>query len=116
MNTDLNNIASNVINARAPGRNAVLVSQHGPNYRDPGFLSKDFRQTFHSSPKLYITAESDDFDAETLAQWRNAGFRVEYLPMGKGGKAYRKQLEFLFKKELEPCETFGIIGAQKSNI
>lgn len=110
MNTDLNNIASNVINARAPGRNAVLVSQHGPNYRDPGFLSKDFRQTFHSSPKLYITAESDDFDAETLAQWRNAGFRVEYLPMGKGGKAYQKQLEFLFKKELEPCETFGIIA------
>lgn len=110
MNTDLNNIASNVINARAPGRNAVLVSQHGPNYRDPGFLSQEFRQTFHSSPRLYITAESDEFDTETLARWRNTGFRVEYIPMGRGGKTYRRRLGLLFEQELEPCETFGIIG------
>lgn len=113
MNTNLNEIASNVINTavRNPGeRNAVLISQHGPNYRDPGFLSEDFRRTFHGSPKLYVTAESDDFDAGTLAQWRNAGFTVEYLPMGEGGKAYRRQLEHLFRKPLEPCETFGIVG------
>jgi hypothetical protein len=116
MNSDFTNIATNLTNTvlanrgETGQRNAVLVSQHGTNIRDPGFLSQDFRKTFHAPPRLYFTAEDDDFDAATLSEWRNAGFTVEYFSMGKGGASYIKKLEGLFSKPLELGETFGIIG------
>lgn len=116
MNSDLTNIASNLANTVLANRgeqgqrNAVLVSQHGTNIRDPGFLSHDFRRTFHAPPRLYFTAESDEFDATTLQEWQNAGFTVEYFSMGKGGASYARKLEALFNKPLEIGETFGIIG------
>lgn len=92
---------------RTKGKNAVVLSQHGPNHNDPSFLSDDFPR---NPPKLYITAESDDFDLLTLQEWRDEGFQVEYIPMGKGGDDYVWKLERLAKKNLEPCETFGIVG------
>lgn len=116
MNSDLTSIATNLANTVLANRgeqgqrNAVLVSQHGNNIRDPGFLSNDFRKTFHAPPRLYFTAEDDDFDSTTLSEWQNAGFTVEYFPMGKGGASYTKKLESLFSKPLELGETFGIIG------
>lgn len=120
MNSDLNNIATNLTNTVLANRgeqgqrNAVLVSQHGTNIRDPGFLSHDFRRTFHAPPRLYFTAESDQFDAATLSEWQNAGFTVEYFSMGKGGASYTKKLQSLFSKPLELGETFGIIGKYNS--
>lgn len=116
MNQQFNDIATNLTNTVLANRgeqgqrNAVLVSQHGTNIRDPGFLSHDFRKTFHAPPRLYFTAESDEFDASTLTEWRNAGFTVEYFSMGKGGASYTRKLEALFSKPLELGETFGIIG------
>ncbi|KAG8162843.1 hypothetical protein KVR01_007321 [Diaporthe batatas] len=116
MNSDLTNIATNLANTVLANRgeqgqrNAVLVSQHGTNIRDPGFLSHDFRKTFHAPPRLYFTAEDDEFDSTTLSEWQNAGFTVEYFPMGKGGASYTKKLESLFSKPLEIGETFGIIA------
>lgn len=97
---------------RARGKNAVVLSQNtnnrGPiNHNDPNFLSDEFPR---NPPKLYFTAESDDFDAATLVEWRDEGFRVEYVPMGDGGDEYVRRLDRLGKKNLEPCETFGIIG------
>ncbi|KAI8932717.1 hypothetical protein NX059_010209 [Plenodomus lindquistii] len=41
-----------------------------------------------STPVLYITAEDDEFDLETMKAWRDEGFIVKYLPFGKGGKQY----------------------------
>lgn len=118
MNSDLTNIATNLTNTvlanrgETGQRNAVLVSQHGTNIRDPGFLSHDFRKTFHAPPRLYFTAESDEseFDSATLSEWQSAGFTVEYFSMGEGGASYKKKLESLFSKPLELGETFGIIG------
>lgn len=116
MNSDLTNIAANLTNTVLANRgeqgqrNAVLVSQHGTKIRDPGFLSNDFRRTFHAPPRLYFTAESDEFDASTLTEWQKAGFTVEYFSMGKGGASYTKKLESLFSKPLELGENFGIIG------
>lgn len=93
---------------RAKGKNAVVLSQNqGANHNDPNFLSDDFPR---NPPKLYFTAESDDFDAQTLADWRDEGFQVEYVPMGDGGDEYVRKLDRLAKKKLDPCETFGIIG------
>ncbi|CAO2652598.1 Nn.00g008810.m01.CDS01 [Neocucurbitaria sp. VM-36] len=49
----------------------------------------------HSTPMLYITAEDDDFDIETMKAWRDEGFIVEYIPLGKGGKQYVQTLHRL---------------------
>ncbi|ORX95006.1 hypothetical protein BCR34DRAFT_498821 [Clohesyomyces aquaticus] len=49
----------------------------------------------HSTPTLYITAEDDEFDEETLRAWRDEGFLVKYVPMGKGGKTYVNTLHHL---------------------
>ena len=46
------------------GKNVRILSSNGPDHRDPGFLSKDFP---HSPPKLYLTAEEDEFDPVTIA-------------------------------------------------
>ncbi|KAI3393586.1 hypothetical protein diail_3935 [Diaporthe ilicicola] len=116
MNSDLTNIASNLTNTvlanrgETGQRNAVLVSQHGTNHRDPGFLSNDFRRTFHAPPRLYFTAESDEFDSATLSEWQKAGFTVDYFSMGKGGASYQRKLDSLFTNGLEPGETFGIFA------
>ncbi|KAF1994565.1 NTF2-like protein [Amniculicola lignicola CBS 123094] len=55
-----------------------------------GWLSFD-----HSTPTLYVTAEDEEFDVETLRAWREEGFLVKYVPMGKGGKTYVNTLHHL---------------------
>jgi hypothetical protein len=54
-----------------------------------GFLSSDFP---HPPPKLYITAEDEDFDELTLQEWRDEGFNVTYLAMGEGGRKFADRL------------------------
>ncbi|KAH7009286.1 dienelactone hydrolase [Microdochium trichocladiopsis] len=77
------------------------------NRFDQSFLSSDFPR---SPSKLYVTAETDDFDSRALAQWRSEGFDVEYLSMGKGGSEYANKLHEISRRELGPCERFGIIA------
>ncbi|KAI2614779.1 uncharacterized protein GGS25DRAFT_517633 [Hypoxylon fragiforme] len=93
---------------RGNGNIGIISSSGGGlNHNDPGFLSSDFPQ---SPPKLYITAESDEFDLLTLSEWRDEGFNVEYISMGNGGNEYRSRLESLSKANWGPCETYGIIA------
>ncbi|KAL0769510.1 hypothetical protein CaCOL14_008818 [Colletotrichum acutatum] len=91
------------------GRNARIVSDNWnrPVHRDPNFLSKDFPR---GRPKLYISAESEEFDQLTLDEWRDEDFDVEYLPMGGTAKEYRDKLRSLSKTNMGPCETFGILA------
>ncbi|KAF2266502.1 NTF2-like protein [Lojkania enalia] len=49
----------------------------------------------HTTPRLYVTAEDDEFDPETLRSWSEEGFKVSYLPMGQGGKTYVNTLHHL---------------------
>ncbi|KAJ4401569.1 hypothetical protein N0V91_007873 [Didymella pomorum] len=49
----------------------------------------------HSTPILYITAEDEEFDMETMRAWRDEGFIVKYIPQGKNGKAYVNTLHKL---------------------
>ncbi|KAF1939938.1 dienelactone hydrolase-like protein [Clathrospora elynae] len=51
-----------------------------------------------STPVLYITAEDDDFDVETMKAWCDEGFIVKYIPLGKGGKQYVQTLHKLGDK------------------
>ncbi|KAM0512099.1 hypothetical protein ACHAPE_009247 [Trichoderma viride] len=92
----------------AEGRNARIISQNAQDNRDPNFLSSDFPR---NPPKLYITAESDEFDAVTFAEWQAEGFDVEYLPMGNGGDEYLQKLRGLRGNQtISAFETFGIIA------
>ena len=73
-----------------------------------GFLTS-FGMT---TPRLYITAETDtiqEFDQITLKHWRDEGFDVIYVPFGRGGKAYTKELEAI-KDSMGLGDSFGIIG------
>ncbi|KAL7629823.1 hypothetical protein AAE478_001346 [Parahypoxylon ruwenzoriense] len=100
----------NIVDAVMPNRgdgNIGIVSSNGSNHNDPGFRSSDFPR---SPPKLYITAEDDDFDMITLNEWRSEGFDAEYIPMGNGGNEYRMKVESLSKRNLGPCETYGIVA------
>jgi hypothetical protein len=95
----------------AEGRNARIISQNVSDNRDPNFLSSDFPR---NPPKLYITAESDEFDAVTFAEWQAEGFDVEYLPMGNGGDEYLQKLRGLRGNQtISAFETFGIIGKSR---
>jgi hypothetical protein len=60
----------------------------------------------HSTPTLYITSE---FDVETLRAWRDEGFEVKYLPMGKGGKQYVQTLHHL-GDGMSIGERYAIVG------
>ncbi|KAH8880945.1 dienelactone hydrolase [Thozetella sp. PMI_491] len=106
MNIDIPKLVKAAV-PEAEGRNARIISEHHTNYRDPGFLSKDFPR---SPPKLYVTAETEDFDPLTLSEWRDEGFNVEYIAMGAGGDEYRRKLVSLSRRKMDPCETFGIIA------
>jgi len=109
MNINVPNVVNAALGDDAKGRNVQILSDNmtGNNRNDPGFLSKDFPR---SPPRLYFTAESEDFDQVTLAEWRDEGFNVGYLPMGDDLDDYRRRLETLSRRGLGPCETFGIVG------
>jgi hypothetical protein len=66
-----------------------------------------------STPVLYITAEDAEFDIETMKAWRDEGFIVEYIPMGKGGKQYVQTLHKLGDK-MGIGERYAIVGIQTS--
>ncbi|KAK2034799.1 dienelactone hydrolase [Colletotrichum zoysiae] len=108
MNIDIPKLVKAAV-PESEGRNARIVSDNltGSNHRDPNFLSQNFPR---ARPKLYITAEDEDFDQITLSEWRDEGFDVEYLPMGSSADKYRGKLRSLSKKKLGPCETFGIVA------
>ncbi|KAH9995329.1 NTF2-like protein [Xylariaceae sp. FL0662B] len=90
-------------------RTIGIIRQNGSSSgrADSGFLSRDFPR---SAPKLYITAEDNEFDVFTLNEWKNEGFNVEYITMAKGGSEYRTKLDSFGRTGLGPCETFGIIA------
>ncbi|KAF2085563.1 hypothetical protein K490DRAFT_75167 [Saccharata proteae CBS 121410] len=58
--------------------------------RDHSFLAWNA-----ATPKVYITAESDDFDEYTIQAWAEEGFDVTYVPFRDGGKQYVKTLHSL---------------------
>lgn len=62
-----------------------------------------------STPTLYITAEDDEFDVDTMRAWRDEGFVVKYLPMGKDGKQYVKMLHTL-SEGMSIGERFAVVG------
>ncbi|KAI1738706.1 hypothetical protein F4680DRAFT_424682 [Xylaria scruposa] len=106
----------NLINAAFPerdtqNRNAVILSENsGPNHNEQGFLSSSFPRNPH---KVFVTADSDDFDEGYLRSLRDEGFAVQYLALGSGvgDDEYRAQLADLRNvAALGPCETFAVVA------
>jgi hypothetical protein len=80
-----------------------------------GIAGNNFLTSFNTTvPKLFITAETDtvdEFDQVTLKHWQEEGFDIQYVPMGKGGKAYKEQM-LSIPNSMPLGEYFGIIGAR----
>ena len=78
------------------------------NTGNQGFLANSFVQ--HSNPaRLCISAETEDFDTETLLNWQNEGFEIAYVPYGDGGKEYLSRLNPV-KESLGVGDSYAIIG------
>lgn len=67
----------------------------------------------HTTPLLYVTAEDEEFDVETLHAWRDEGYIVKYIPLGKGGKDYVNTLYHL-GDNLSIGERYAIVGIHPS--
>jgi hypothetical protein len=69
-----------------------------------GFLS------FNSHPpRLFITAEDDEFDQTTIQHWKDEGFDVTYHSMGNGGNDYKKLVKS-WSTDMRLGESYGIIA------
>ncbi|KAF2670908.1 carboxymethylenebutenolidase [Microthyrium microscopicum] len=69
-----------------------------------GFLS------FNSqAPRLFITAEDEEFDLETIQHWKDEGYEVSYHPMGEGGKVYAQEVKS-WSTSMKLGQHFGIIA------
>ncbi|KAK3114763.1 hypothetical protein LTR53_006580 [Teratosphaeriaceae sp. CCFEE 6253] len=60
-------------------------------------------------PRVYISADDDDFDAIIIQHLRDEGFDARYLPLGQGGKTYRDKLRHL-ADDLELGENYAIVA------
>ena len=84
-----------------------------------GIAGNNFLTSFNTTvPKLFITAETDsvdEFDQITLRHWREEGFDVTYIPMGRGGKTYAEQLKSI-PNSLPLGEYFGIVGMLRGRL
>jgi hypothetical protein len=64
-----------------------------------------------STPRVWLTAEDDDFDQSTIQHWADEGFEVFYLAYDKHKKKeYRDQLSHIPDK-LGFGEKFAIVGS-----
>ncbi|KAJ5633237.1 hypothetical protein N7490_009576 [Penicillium lividum] len=80
------------ISINAPGLSNGLLYNNGDN-----------------NARLCITAETDEFDVETIKNWQEEGFDVVYLPLNDGGKDYEDRLRSV-KEGLGVGENYGVIA------
>ena len=63
-------------------------------------------QTHH----VFLTAETDDFDEATTADWQDEGFKVTYVPLGDGGNEYIRRLHDVARDVVGVSDRYAIIG------
>ncbi|KAJ5101394.1 hypothetical protein NUU61_003616 [Penicillium alfredii] len=80
------------ISISAPGASTGFLYNNGSN-----------------NARLCITAETADFDTETIQNWQDEGFDVVYLPYDGGGKEYENQLKSI-KNGLGVGENYGVLA------
>lgn len=70
-----------------------------------GFLYSGGR----GAARLCISAETDDFDSETVRSWRDEGFDVVYVPANCDEKEYISRLRSV-KEGLGVGENYAVLG------
>lgn len=76
----------------------------------PGLSNGFLYNNGSNNARLCITAETADFDIETIKSWQDEGFDVLYLPFDGGGKEYASRLTSV-KEGLGVGENYAVIGA-----
>lgn len=114
MNINVPNLINTAFSDRDDirNRNAIIISENssGPNHNEQGFLSDAFPR---NPRKLFVTAETDDFDTAFLKSLRHEGFSVQYFGLDNDNDddAYRRRLAGLKDVAgLGPCETFAVVA------
>lgn len=75
----------------------------------PGMNSGSLYNNGSNNARVCITAETAEFDSETIRNWQDEGFDVIYLPFNGGGKEYENQLKSV-KEGLGVGENYAVIG------
>jgi hypothetical protein len=61
------------------------------------------------TPYIFLTAETDDFDEETIAAWEGEGFVTIYVPYGDGGREYVDRMHAAPDQELGLNDQYAIV-------
>ena len=64
-------------------------------------------------PRLVLIAESEDFDRNTIKNWKDEGFQIMYMPFSGGKKELITHLHNV-SEPLELGETYAIVGEHHS--
>lgn len=81
----------------------------------PGLSNGFLYNNGANKARVCITAETSDFDSETISNWQDEGFDVIYLPLNGGGKDYEARLKGV-KEGLGVGENYAVIGTGTSTI
>lgn len=89
------------------------MAAKGSAFDTPWFNSQDksfFNQLNKNKiPRLVITGETEDFDEETIQQFKIEGFDTAYVPMLNGGKEFIERIHRT-GDSFGVGEYYGIVG------
>lgn len=74
--------------------------------KDNFFAHLRQHKTFH----VIISAETDEFDPQVLADWRGEGFSVTYVSFGQGGADYVRRVQAVADRAVGVSENYAIIS------
>ncbi|CAD0082333.1 unnamed protein product [Aureobasidium vineae] len=63
------------------------------------------------TPYIFLTAETDDFDEETIAAWQGEGFVTTYVPFGDGGRDYVARMHAAPDQALGLNDQYAIVAS-----
>jgi hypothetical protein len=86
----------------------ATVSISAPGLGSGGFLYNNG----NNNARLCVTAETENFDMETIKNWQDEGFDVLYIPYNGGGKEYGAKLQSV-KDGLGVGENYGVVGMRR---
>ena len=72
-------------------------------------MASNAKQACRRPPRLYVTADDEEFCQTVLQHFREEEFEVTYLPMGNSVKAFKDRLRHL-ADDLELGENYAVVG------
>ncbi|KAJ5691945.1 hypothetical protein N7462_001368 [Penicillium macrosclerotiorum] len=75
----------------------------------PGLSNGLLYNNGNNNARVCVTAETGEFDIETIKNWQEEGFDVVYLPLDGGGKDYESRLRSV-KEGLGVGENYAVVA------